>query len=396
MTSRFVLAVSMAVALGLSAGSAAAASFTLDVVTGPALSGTSGVAMSRIRIVGPIEEGDDRRLAEILARVTRSDGPDQKGRRIVAELSSSGGDVYAALKMGYLFKKFNVATLVRARDLCLSACALAFLGGTASHLPYHYMPDRSIEIGGQVAFHNFFINRNSPSLSRATDASSGLVLGFALARGGSSLLVGYATAMSLDSGFIARLLARPPEVWEYVDVAGQFVDLMSCARGIERPQFSPTTLATNICNQATGEYSLDQGASEVRQLTEREAKRSLLNYVSANIESLGLQGLLARQLAVLAASGSRDDGKVDTIYDDLRRAGVALPEIVGPTFEVTGYTTGDYKMQCFVSYSMQDADRYEVAIQGPDGLSKALRTAPQQCGRLFMFDRDYMLNPQRK
>ncbi|MEI6203235.1 MAG: hypothetical protein WCP68_14900 [Enhydrobacter sp.] len=394
MTSRFALAIWTAVAFGLSAGSAAAASFTLDVGTGPVLNITSGVAMSRIRITGAIVEGDAEQLAAILTRLTRSDGASHKGGRIVAELSSGGGDVYASLKMGYLFKKYNVATLVRTSDLCLSACALAFLGGTVSHLPYHHMPDRSIEIGGQVGFHNFIINPNSPSLGAATDASSGLVVGFALARGGSSLLVGYAAAMSLDPAFIARLLGRPSEVWEYVDVAGQFVDLMSCATGIERPQFSPTALAVNICNQATGEFSLDKGASDVRQLTEREAKRSLLKYVGANIDSMGLQGALAKQLAVLAAS--RDDRQVDTIYEDLRRAGVPLPEIVGPTFEVTGYTTGDYKMQCLVSYSMQDADRYEVAIQGPGGLSKAFKTAPQQCGRLFLFDHSYMLNPQKK
>ena len=53
-------------------------------------------------------------------------------------------------------------------------------------------------------------------------------------------------------------------------------------------------------------------------------------------------------------------------------------------------------MQCYVSYSLQDPDRHGLAIQGPAGITKAFRRAPQQCGRLFLFDRNDMLNPQKK
>ena len=381
----------MTAALGLSAGSAAAASFTVE--SGSVPDAKSGAATTRIRITGAIEDGDAERLRAILTRMTGATGAARQGMRIVAELSSGGGDVYAGLNMGYLFKEFDVATRVRAGDLCLSACALAFLGGTASHLPPNLVPDRGIELGGQVGFHSFYINPDSATLGPATDASSGMVVGFNLARGGSALLVRYAAAMSIDPVFVARLLGRPSEVWEYVDRNGEFVDLTSCAIGIERPQASPAAAAVNICNHGMGEFSSAE-TSQARQMTERDAKRHLLEHLSANIESLGLKGALATQL--LSLSRSRDDRQVDAIYEDLRRAGVPLPEIVGPTFEVTGYASGAYTMQCYVSYSLQDPDRHGLAIQGPAGITKAFRRAPQQCGRLFLFDRNDMLNPQKK
>ncbi len=129
-------------------------------------------------------------------------------------------------------------------------------------------------------------------------------------------------------------------------------------------------------------------------MTEREAKRQLLEHLRRNIESLGLKGALATQLGTSARSPY--DRVVDALYDDLRAAGVPLPEIVGPTFEVLGYAAGAYEMQCHVSYSLRDPDRYDVAIQGPTGLSRAFKFAPQQCGRLFLFDRNDVINPQKK
>lgn len=381
----------MAIAIGLTASSAAAASFAVDSKVGktPGIKG----GPTTIRITGPIEAGDAERLRAILSRNSAAAGRGADRERFVAELSSDGGDIYAALNMGYLFREYDVATRVLAGNRCLSACALAFLGGTASHLPPDLVPDRSIELGGQVGFHNFYINPNSSSLSAAIDASSGMVVGFGLARGGASLLVRYAATMSIDPGFIARMLGRPPEVWEYVDTAGAFVDLMSCPTGIDRPMVSPAAVAANICNHATGDFSLVE-ASQARQLSEREAKRHLLEHVGANIQSFGLKGPLAKQLGAVAAS--RDDRQVDMTYEDLRSAGVPLPEIVGPFFEVTGYSTGAYTMQCHVSYSLQNPDRYDVAIQGPYGLSKPFKYAPKQCGRLFLFARDDILNPRKR
>ncbi len=393
------IAFAVAALIGAVASSAvAAASFVVDggssakrEVEGGS---NAGAVRITIRITGALEDGDPERLRAILMRIAGAAGHGGAPVRIVAELSSNGGDIYAGLNMGYLFKEFDVATLVRAGDLCFSACALAFLGGTASHLPPNSIPDRTVEIGGQVAFHSFNINPNSKSLSAATDVTSGLVIGFSLARGGSSLLVRYAAAMAIDPAFIARLLGRPAEVWEYVDRDGEFVDLASCAAGIGRPAITYAEMAANICNHATGDFS-PVDASKAREMTAMQARRHLLRHVQENSESFGLQGsVLIKEIGTALAA--RTDRQVEAVYRDLRQLGVALPEIVGPVFEVTGYISGSYTLQCHVSFSLEDPDRYDLAIQGPTGLTKAFRHAPRQCGRLFLFDRDAVLNPEKK
>lgn len=385
---------SLAVLLVCSGLAANAATITVLLPSSPS-SGprlTMAASLTYLRLTGEIEEGDSERLRAILTRLRR-DSPPTPGRPLATiELSSSGGDVYEGLNIGYLLREFDVASLVRKGDLCLSSCALAFLGGTASHLPHNSLPDRRIEVGGEVGFHNFFINPKSAKLPAAADPVAGMVVGFNLARGGSALLVRYASVMSLDPAFVGLLLGRPPEVWDYIDRNSKFVDLTSCPLTVDRPAESDARLATNICNHATGGFS-PVGISNARPLSARDARRWLLGFVQKSAASVTLKGPLVTQLGATLAS--RDDRLVEALYGDLRNAGVRLPELVGPTFEVSGYVSGSYEMQCYVSFSATDPDRYDVAIGGPAGLSAAYRAAPDKCRRLFLFDRATMLNPSK-
>lgn len=352
----------------------------------------AAASLTHIRLTGAIEEGDSERLRAILTRL-RKEAPAAPGRPLATiELSSGGGDVYEGLNIGYLLREFDVASLVRRGDLCLSACALAFLGGTMSHLPPNLSPDRRVEIGGEVGFHNFFINPDSAKLPAAADPAAGMVVGFDLARGGSALLVRYAGMMALDPAFIARLLGRPSEVWDYIDRNGKFVDLASCPLTVGRPKQTDAELATNICNNATGGFS-PVDAAHAQPVSARDARRWLLRFVRMNAATLALRGPLVTQLDSVLTG--RDDRPVEALYADLRNAGVQLPELVGPTFEVGGYVSGAYEMQCHVSFSTSDPDRYDVAISGPAGLSRAWRVAPDKCRRLFLFDRAEMLNPAK-
>ena len=219
-----------------------------------------------------------------------------------------------------------------------------------------------------------------------------MIVGFDLARGATSLLVRYVAAMRVDPGFVARLLGRPSEVWEFIDVNEEFVSLNSCPIGIERPRSNQQSIAAAICNNATGWFS-PADPSKSRRMTDPEAKRHLLELVAKNIETFALQGPLVAQLAGVLAS--RNNRLIDAVYSDLRGAGVPLPELVGPTFEVSDYVVGPDRMQCEVSFSLDNPDKYSVAIQGPGGLSHAFRTAPANCRRLFLWDRDEVLNPQK-
>jgi len=378
--------------IALCSSVAYAVSITIEdnVASGPRPK--SSVSVPVLRLTGLFESGDAAKLRTVLSRLKATARPAPGMPFATATLSSTGGDVYEGLNVGYLFSEFDVATVVRKGDLCLSACALAFLGGTLSHVPPSPVPDRSIEIGGQVGFHNFFLNPNSPDLRNTPGGKAGLIAGFDLARGGASLLVRYSAMMSIDPSFIARLLGRPSDEWEYVDLDGEFVSLMSCAIGLGRPELSNEAVATNICNHATGWMS-PADPSQARQMTGHEAKRHLLELVRRSVEGMEVRGSLAAPIA--GAIAARDERATDAVYSDLRRAGIVLPEVMGPTFEVSGYAIGPYQMRCTVSFSKDDPDKYDAVIEGPAGFSHALRTAPQQCRRLFLYDQDAVINPTK-
>ena len=350
------------------------------------------IVITLLRLSGRIEEGDAAKLRKILGGIKGATPRTAGAPLTTIELSSDGGDVYEGLHIGYLFREFDVATLVRRGDRCLSACALAFLGGTASRAAPTPVVQRSIEIGGVVGFHNYYPNPESAKLPPTPDAKAGVIVGFNLAAGGSSLLVAYAGMMSIDSSFIARLLGRPTEEWDYIDTTQRFLTLSTCPVGSALPAVNERSAATNICNHATGSLGRAD-PTQARRLTAGKVQGYLLDMLQQSVENIEIKGPLARQLA--AVIGSRDADLIDAVYSDLRAAGVPLPEMLGPTFEVSGYSSGESQYQCFVSLSLDNYNKYDMTIAGPGGMSRALHNPPPGCRMLFRYDRDEMLNPAK-
>ena len=378
--------------IGLCVVSGQGATLTVDSKTIPGLTAKSPIVSHTIRLSGPIEEGDADRLRVVLARLKTTSSPTSDRPLATIELSSSGGDLYEGLKIGYLLREYSVASVVPARDLCLSACALAFLGGTGSRAGPAFVPSRSIEIGGQVGFHNFVLNANSDQLPSAKAGREGLVSGFSVARGGAAALVSYAATMGIDTSFIARLLGRSADQWEYVDSAQMFITLRVCPIGLERIRESPAVIATNICNNATAGIA-PASPSQARQLTPREGKRHMLEQIQQNIETFSVKGPLVVQLKAVLAT--RDDQLVDSVYNDLRRAGLPLPELLGTFFTVSGYLAGEYSLECHVTFSRDNPERFDIVLHGPEGTLKSFQSPPPACPGVFLYDKDDMLNPRR-
>lgn len=389
---RTVLAIIATLSLGLFVPSGRGATLTVATRAIPGLTARTPIMAHTIRLSGPIEEGDAGKLRTILARL-KGDSPLAPDRPLATlELSSSGGDVYEGFKIGYLLREFNVATVVRAGDLCLSSCALAFLGGTAGHFGPDFTPSRSIEIGGQVGFHNFSLNPDSDALSTPRDARESMVKGLAVARGGSAALVRYASSMDIDTSFVALLLGRPANQWSYVDSDRAFVMLGVCPIGLAVPPISPSAIAANICNHATGWFR-PASPSQARAVSARDGKRQLLEHVRENIATFSIKGPLVAQLQ--AVIDSRDSQLVDSVYNDLRNAGIALPEQFGTGYEVTGYSIGEFDLKCHVNFQRDSPNRFDVVLIGPKGLMKSLRLSPVACPGLFFYDQDDILNPRR-
>lgn len=377
--------------LWLGAPAAQAANITVDSKPVAGADRGQPQVVHTLRLTGMIETGDADRLRRILdgLPVSAVAPPDRPAAFI--ELSSIGGDLMEGVQIGELFRKFRVSAVVRKRDLCLSSCALALLGGNSHRVPSTYPTDCNVEIGGKVGFHNFSLNRAHVRASTADDPQASRIQGFADARGGAALLVRYAADLGLPRNFVASMIGRPVEEFQYVETVGQFLSLKVCPIGLDRPRIALDAQAVNVCSNALG--GLDRSMPvQVTAIAAAQARRYLLERVQEHMQSSKAKGRLAAQLADGAVMRVREE--INRLYDDLRAAGLALPEIVGPTFEIGRTRSGAYETLCYVSLSPDDPDTLDVVLQGPRGLADPPHLPPSNSRRLFLFDRNDVINPR--
>lgn len=129
-----------------------------------------------VLISGEIENSGVARLGEELRALRYAHEPSDQ-RKIVAVLDSDGGDFNAGIELAALFQELAIATDVRAGARCLSACAIAFLGGSRqpentnrnrakAELPPK-VPDRSISVDAKVGFHAPFLPKVGDGVTSA-------------------------------------------------------------------------------------------------------------------------------------------------------------------------------------------------------------------------------------
>ena len=343
-----------------------------------------------IRLTGMFEKGDAVEVRKTLVRLRAARETPAEVSLATVELSSQGGDVFEGVKIGYLFREFGVATLVRKSDLCLSACAFAFLGGTMAAAPVEPAPSRTIEAGGQVGFHNVALNYGSLRNSIADDRVA-TTEGFNLALGGSSMIIRYATDMGIDPRFISRMLGRPADQFDYVDTVREFLNLQICLSDATLPVITIEQQAANICNNAT-RSTTPAPAPEGPAMNASEARVLLLRQLEASIAASRASERLASNLR--ATIESRNDALTSEIYAGFKAAGLALPDLSGVVYELRGFSNNT-PASCLASLSPFDLDRYDVALRGPKGMSPARYSAPQGCRWLFRYDVNEIVNPKR-
>ncbi|MCX7364999.1 MAG: hypothetical protein NTV97_24640, partial [Alphaproteobacteria bacterium] len=116
-----------------------------------------------------------------------------------------------------------------------------------------------------------------------------------------------------------------------------------------------------ICGHSMG-WAVRAKSARITAMTAQQARRYILENVQRNMILLDVKGALTAQLA--SYSVMRDERAIDNLYADLRAAGVRLPRIVGPVFEVEGYQVGEGETQCFVSLSLDDPDHSRSRCDG--------------------------------
>lgn len=337
-----------------------------------------------LRLTGMIEAGDAERLRDLLVKLQTSSPPKPGMPLATIELSSLGGNLSEGVQLGMLLRSFKVVAVVRRQDVCLSACALALLGGNTVRTAAAYPADCNVEIGSKVAFHNFFLDRAELRDMTADDPVASRLQGFADARGGAAMLIRYAADMGLPPAFVANLMARPVEEFQYVETIGEFLALNLCPLGLDRPALPMSHQAVNVCNNSLATPA-PLSSFIVGPITAPLVRRYMLERVQDGMNAARTKGKLADQFATWSVM--RTGEEVDKLYEDLRAAGVALPELVGPTFEVSLNQAGRVRAACYVSLSATDPDKYEVVLQGERGLAEAVRKPPANARRMFLFDR---------
>ncbi|MCX7360383.1 MAG: hypothetical protein NTV97_00580 [Alphaproteobacteria bacterium] len=346
-----------------------------------------------IRLTGTIKDGDAARLRAMLTRAGAAASP-------TVELASPGGDLMEGYRLGSLLKEFAATTVVRKGDTCLSACALAFLGGSARNAAGANRCN--LEIGGKVGFHNFWLNPNGAGSATggARDGTSAdpvmsRLQGFNEATGGAARLLRYAAEVGMQPNFVGSLMGRSADELQYIETVGQFLSLGICPIGLAPTTLSRAQEASNVCNHSTG--WLDAAAPlQANEIPARKAKRRLLERVQSNMQSARSQPARTKGgLAEQFESGSimRVGGETDRLYEDLQAAGVALPDIVGPTFEVGRQRGRTFEVVCYVSLSTEDPDRFDVVVQtARGGLAQPAIAPVEGCRRLFRLDRDAVIS----
>ena len=368
----------------------AAGSLSVDSRSIPGLSPRAPIVSHRLRLTGMIEAPDADRLRDALTRLREARGVqgDANVPPAVLELSSAGGNLLEGIRIGYLLREFGVATVVRHDDACLSACALAFLGGTGRRQPLAVEPGRTLEIGGQVGFHTFSINVAWVLGESRSDPARGIARGFDLARSGAAQMMRYVTDMGVAPSFVARLIGLPPEHWQYIETAGDFLDLGIEPRGTWPGAGRLEVQAANACRRAVDPSA---AASHARRLAGAQAQRLLLEHVRNTVAGVSLKGPLAVQLSAVLETSDR--GLVARIYADLRAAGLPLPAPGATHVEIPVAGREGANRHCHVTLSAGDPDAIDLVVLSERGINRVERLPRGPLARLLRYAPDDMINP---
>lgn len=139
---------------------------------------------ARIRLQGPITAGDAAKLKVLFDQELQDYYFDT--HYVTLTLDSRGGSFAEAIRLMDMFRTLQIATRVSTGASCLSACAVAFMGGSRV-VANVFSTSRTLEPGGTLGFH-------APSL----DVPGTAVVPAAL------LQSSYATALRAISGILER------------------------------------------------------------------------------------------------------------------------------------------------------------------------------------------------
>ena len=164
-----------------------------------------------IELTGPIVPGDAQRLADFVGANfdCGDDGIDCSPYTAIVSLDSPGGDYAEGQKIAALLRSKALASIVERGRSCLSACAIAYLGGSG------FWPTggvgsfiaRFIEPGARIGFHSPYL----PQADAQEIAKSNLPLVLETSRLDNEQLADVLNGYYVDASLTGRILSKGPD-----------------------------------------------------------------------------------------------------------------------------------------------------------------------------------------
>ena len=305
-----------------------------------------------IRLTGVIRPGDEQTFAKVMekAKSCANCGREDGGPWAVVSLASPGGHYKTGIALADAFRANIAATVVESGDTCLSACAVAFLGGSA------FWPtggigvfiDRTIEPGAKVGWHSpLFPDEVVASITDGGQAK----LALETTRIGISSMVQVLTKYNVSPLVIDKIIAMGEgETWN-ADTAGSLFEVRA-----NLPDFPATSLdipfdeqLRNACGRLAAYHynaSLEDGmkavSGPVETLNATDAQGNTLTGINIddrplNVAACGVNPEGRDGNTLLVAILYRLDGKGDGNFEMVKQ----LANAVDGGWSFVGYDGGD-------------------------------------------------------
>lgn len=203
-----LLIVFLSITMGTSFGSLQQRAFSATISHEFRNAGENTFKKIVINFDGKVEAGDTEKLRALLRvkKMLRSESYEFMPAVSVINLNSPGGSLAESIKLLDFFITESIQTYVGNGNSCLSACAIAFLGGTQTQEVFKSI-SRSVHPNGRLGIH-------APSLSVSnikTVKASDLSKAYRLALKTIAKLVDRKTELALPDSFISKFLNTSPQ-----------------------------------------------------------------------------------------------------------------------------------------------------------------------------------------
>ena len=252
---------------------------------------------------GEIQDGDAKKLEHLIRNSDLNPLSDY-----VVRLNSPGGSLLEGIQIGTVIRAATLQTFISRGDICASACALAFLGGTKRYATGTGI-GRRMEFGAILGFHGFRNGTDVVSFENKT---------FTKSRIATALILEYASEMKgVDLGWLAQAQNVPPEKLRHAKSPADIAALSITLEGM--PQAVPKDWYLNACRRAVRDMMpvLDEAnrlaSAQIETIPTIKALREAI--VSARFQP----GSLASAVATLSDSDAIDLALGEPFYLNIRK-----------------------------------------------------------------------------